>query len=77
MEAMVEDLLSAVMKLSDESRTDLVEAILERSTPSDAFISEQMELVKERMEQVRQGMSQPVSADEAHSTVLSGLNLRA
>jgi hypothetical protein len=77
MEATVEDLLNAAMKLSAESRTDLVEAILERSTPTGTFVADQMEVVTQRMERVRQGESQPISAAEAHETILSGLKFRA
>jgi len=77
MEATVEHLLEAAMKLSEESRADLVEAILEQSTPTEAFIAEQMEVVTRRMERVLKGESQPVSAAEAHEAVLSGLKLRA
>jgi hypothetical protein len=76
MSASVADLLTAAMSLPDESRTELVEAILERSAPSDAFITDQMATISQRMERVRQGLSTPVPAAEAHHAVLAALRLR-
>ncbi len=76
MSAAVADLLTAAMNLPEESRTDLVEAILERSIPSDEFIAEQMATISLRMERVRQGLSTPVPAADAHTAVLAALRMR-
>jgi hypothetical protein len=65
------------MRLPSDSRTELVEAILERSEPTEDFIAEQMEVVCRRMERVRQGITQLVPAAEAHEAVLAGLQYRA
>lgn len=58
------------MLLPSDSRTELVEAILEQSAPSDDFISGQMKVITERMEKVRAGASPLIPADEAHDLVL-------
>ena len=73
----VADLLTAAMRLPSDSRTELVEAILERSEPNEDFIAGQMEVVSRRMERVRQGITQLVPAAEAHEAVLAGLQDRA
>jgi hypothetical protein len=76
MSTAVADLLTAAMRLPADSRTELVEAILERSTPTDDFIAGQMEVVSRRMERVRQGITQLVPAAEAHDAVLAGIQTR-
>jgi hypothetical protein len=77
MSAAVSELLAAAMSLPDESKSELVEAILECSAPSTSLISEQMSLISARMERVREGLSTPIPAAEAHKAVLAGLRLRA
>ena len=71
--AAVEHLVDQALLLSSESRTELVEAILERSTPSKEFIEDHMSNVLRRMEDVREGRSQLVSAEEAHRSVRESL----
>jgi hypothetical protein len=56
----VSEFLAAAVSLPDKSRSELVEAILERSSPSTSFISEQMSLVSARIERIREGLSTPV-----------------
>ena len=77
MSATVADLLTAVMSLPSDSRMELVEAILERSSPTESFVSSQMEVVRGRMERIRLGMAQPIPASSAHEAVLERLILRA
>ncbi len=77
MSTAVADLLTAAMRLPSDSRTELVEAILERSEPTEDFIAGQMEVVSRRMERARQGITQLVPAAEAHEAVLAGLQDRA
>lgn len=77
MSAAVADLLSAAMKLPAESRTELVEAILEQTSLDAGFIAEQMAIVSQRMERVRQGVTQVIPAEAAHDAVLASLKLRA
>ena len=67
------DILHQAMLLPWDARTDLVEAILEQSQPTDEFILNQLELVNRRMERVRQGQSQLIPAEEAHALVLARL----
>lgn len=76
MSTAVAELLAAAMRLPSDSRTELVEAILEQSAPTENFIAEQMTLVGQRMERVRQGSSQLIPAAEAHEAVLAALDAR-
>lgn len=76
MSTAVAELLAAAMRLPSDSRTDLVEAILEQSAPTEDFIAEQMTLVGQRMERVRQGSSRLIRAAEAHEAVLAALDAR-
>ncbi|MBK8094073.1 MAG: addiction module protein [Verrucomicrobiaceae bacterium] len=77
MSAAVAHLLNEALLLPTESRIELVEAVLERSEPSPEFISQQMEVVARRMENVRTGASRLIPAEEAHQRVLDSLKLRA
>lgn len=65
MTASVAHLLEEALLLPDESRAELVEAILESSAPSGEFVAEQMETVLRRMENVRNGSVQLIPAEEA------------
>ena len=69
MPARVEHLIEEALLLPTASRTELVEAILESSAPSSKFIAQHMDLVLRRMDDVREGRSQPVPAEEAHRRV--------
>ncbi|MEN3943672.1 addiction module protein [Prosthecobacter sp. SYSU 5D2] len=77
MNAAVAHLFEEVLLLPSDSRTELVEAILERSAPSDELLKQQLEVVARRMENVRTGVSELTPATEAHASVLASLNLRA
>jgi hypothetical protein len=72
----VEEILEEALRLSDDSRTELVEAILERSSLSQDFLGEQLSLVRQRMLNVRNGVSELIPAEEAHDKVLLSLELR-
>lgn len=76
MSAVVTHLLEQALLLPDDSRTELVEAILERSKPSEAFMTAQLKTVAIRMEKVRNGDSSLILADDAHQNVLTSLRLR-
>jgi hypothetical protein len=76
MSATVAHLLSEALLLPADSRTELVEAILEQSHPSREFIACQMDLVESRREKVRAGASALVPAAEAHALVLESLQVR-
>jgi hypothetical protein len=69
----VKQLVEQALLLPTESRTELVESILESSVPSNAFIAKQMETVVARMDSVREGRSILISADEAHRRVREAL----
>ncbi|OAI57992.1 hypothetical protein AYO49_06185 [Verrucomicrobiaceae bacterium SCGC AG-212-N21] len=73
MTAAVTSLVEQAMKLPSESRTELVEAILAESKPSPEFLAEQMKLVRQRMDDVREGLSSLVPAEEAHRRVRDAL----
>lgn len=64
------------MLLPSDFRTELVEAILEQSSPSADFVAQQLETVSRRRQQVKEGASRLIPADEAHDRVLSSLKLR-
>ena len=70
----VKQLVDQALLLPAESRTELVEAILEGSEPSSDFIAEKMETVLARMKNVSEGKSALISADEAHRKVREALN---
>ena len=71
----VAQLVEKALLLPSEARSELVEAILERTPPSDGFLSEQMEIVTERMANVRNGKSALIPASEAHQSVLDSLKV--
>lgn len=77
MSAVTAQILQQAMLLPWEDRTELVEAILEQSQPTDEFIQTQMEIVSRRMEQVRVGQSRLIPAEEAHAAVLARIEASA
>lgn len=77
MTAAVADLVEAALLLPSESRTELVEAILERSDSAPGFIAAQMETVRRRMDNVRTGKSALIPAEEAHRRVREALAAEA
>ncbi|MES2468441.1 MAG: addiction module protein [Verrucomicrobiota bacterium] len=76
MSATVAHLLSQALRLTADSRTELVEAILEQTHPSREFIARQMDLVESRREEVKAGTSTLIPAGEAHAIVLESLQAR-
>ena len=77
MSAAVAHLVEEALLLPSESRTELIEAILERSRPSEEFLTEQLDVITGRMENVRNGSSRLVAAAEAHQMVLNSLRAGA
>lgn len=77
MSAAVAHLVEEALLLSSDSRTELGEAILERSKPSNEFVAEQLEVIAGRMENVRNGSSQLVPSADAHRMVLASLQRNA
>ena len=73
MTASVAHLVEEALRLPSESRTELVEATLEKSAPSKEFLEEQMSRVRQRREAVREGRSHLIPAEEAHRRVLEAL----
>jgi hypothetical protein len=73
MTATVAQLVEKALLLPFEDRTELIEAILEGTPPSETFLSAQMELVTDRMENVRTGKSTLIAAEKAHQIVLESL----
>ena len=71
--AAVSHLVDQALLLPIESRTELVEAILERTAPSKQFIDGNMSNVRRRMEDVREGRSQLIPAEESHRRVREAL----
>jgi len=69
MTAEVSELLEKAMLLPQEAREELAEAILERSEPSEEYMAELLEVVEQRMENVRTGKSKLTSAEDAHRSV--------
>jgi|GEM_PF-1612029 len=76
MSVAVAHLLEEALLLASDSRTELVEAILERSSPSEEFLEGQMEVVVRRMKNVADGVSNLIPAAEAHEKVLASLRPR-
>jgi hypothetical protein len=77
MNAVVSELVEKALLLPAEARAELLEAIWERETPSQAFISNQMSIVAGRMENVRNGTSTLIPAADAHRMVLESLRENA
>jgi putative addiction module component (TIGR02574 family) len=73
MTATVAHLVEQALLLPSDSRTELVEAILESAAPSSEFIDEHMSNVLRRMEDVRERRSQLIPAEEAHQRVREAL----
>lgn len=73
MNAAVAELVEKALLLPAEARVELLEAIWEKETPSEEFISAQMSVVTVRMENVRNGTSPLISAENAHRMVLESL----
>ncbi|HRQ88511.1 MAG TPA: addiction module protein [Bacteroidia bacterium] len=73
MTATVERLVQEALLLPSESRTELVEAILEGTLPSPEWIEPQMAVVLERIENVREGRSALIPEEEAHRRVRESL----
>ncbi len=69
----VTSLVERTMSLPSESRTDLVEAVLAGAKPSSEFLAEQVKVVRQRMDNVREGRSELVSAEDAHCRVREAL----
>ena len=70
-------LLEDALLLPQESQTELIEALLERTEPSREFLDHQLGIVSERMKRVQQGSSTLIDAGEAHDRVLHSLKVRA
>jgi hypothetical protein len=77
MSAAVTHLLEEALLLPSESQTELVEALLERAEPSREFLDHQLGIVARRMQNVRDGTSTVIAAEDAHDRVLGSLRLRA
>lgn len=73
MTATVAQLVEKALQLPSEARSELVEALLERSQPSKALIMEQVRVVEERMAKVKNGESILIGEEEAHRLVLESL----
>ena len=73
MTATVAQLVEKALLLPAEARSELVEALLERSMPSQALLSEQILEVEQRMARVRGGESGLIDEETAHTSVLNSL----
>jgi hypothetical protein len=74
MTATVAQLVEKALLLPTDARNELVEALLERSEPTEAHIMEQLCVVEERMARVENGESFLIGEDEAHRAVLESLS---
>ena len=76
MSVAVAQLLEQVLRLPQESQTELIEALLDRAEPSREFLDHQLGIVTRRMQNVRGGSSTVVPAEDAHDRILASLRLR-
>lgn len=74
MTASVAHLVQEALLLPGDERTELVEAILGRSAPTDDFIRTHLSVIAERMEDVRAGRSHSFPAVYAHNYVRTALS---
>ena len=77
MNTAVAELVEKALLLPAEARAELLEAIWERESLPEGFISAQMGVVAERMENVRNGISLLIPAPEAHRMVLESFHKNA
>ena len=77
MNTAVAELVEKALLLPAEARAELLEAIWERKSLPEGFISAQMGVVAERMENVRNGISLLIPAPEAHRMVLESFHKNA
>ncbi|MBL9114253.1 MAG: hypothetical protein JNJ83_04550 [Verrucomicrobiaceae bacterium] len=76
MSSAVAHLLEEALLLPSESRTELVEALLERSEPSQDFLDHQLGIVRRRMQAVQGGTSALIAEEDAHEQVMRSLRIR-
>ncbi|MFT4175509.1 MAG: addiction module protein [Luteolibacter sp.] len=69
----VERLMKEALLLPGEVRTELVEALLEKSAPSSEWLADQIEIVTRRMENVQNGQSSLIGEGDAHRLVREAL----
>jgi putative addiction module component (TIGR02574 family) len=62
-------LLEQVLLLPEDEREELVGNILDQSLPPSDFVAEQMITVRRRIEDVKEGRSALIPAEEAHQRV--------
>ncbi|WP_395741969.1 hypothetical protein [Prosthecobacter sp.] len=77
MAASVSFLLQEALQLSADMRIDLAEQLMESAAPTAEAISEQMDIVRTRMNNVERGLSRLVEADTAHQMVREALAAKA
>ena len=77
MNTTVAELVEKALLLPPEARAELLEAIWEREPLPQDFISAQMGVVAERMENVRDGISPLIPAPDAHRMVLESFHKNA
>jgi hypothetical protein len=77
MTASVSNLLQQALQLSADMRIDLAEQLMESTAPTEAAISEQMTIVRTRMNNVERGLSRLVVAEDAHQMVRDALAAKA
>jgi len=77
MSAAVDHLLKEALLLPAAFQTELIEALIAHSEPSQDFLDHQLGILTRRMQSVRDGTSTLISAEDAHTRVLETLKLRA
>jgi putative addiction module component (TIGR02574 family) len=69
-------LLKQAMDLPEEERAELVDALLESLPLPERYLGEQLAVVSRRMENVKEGRSRLIPAEEPHRSVRKALATR-
>lgn len=73
MSATVARLVEEVLRLPSDSRTELIEAVLERAEPSPDYLAETLSRIASRLADDEAGRTFPIDAEAAHESVLASL----
>ena len=72
----VSEILQEALQLSDASRIELAERLIETTPVPPGLMEEHLTLVRERMENVASGKSEVILSAQAHQSVRDSLNSR-
>jgi hypothetical protein len=72
----VSELFEEALGLSEESRLELAERLIESAPPSSEIQQEQIRIATSRMSALDTGLSVEIPGEEAHATVMRAISLK-